>query len=89
MRKFIYSFMPAQDYIGLYVEEDGSITAEVKKHGYRKAVQNASDGLLWKAYKGSKSGAIGTDDSPRPRRDNQQKVCRYLSLQSLPRALCT
>lgn len=30
MRKFIYSFMPAQDYIGLYVEEDGSITAEVK-----------------------------------------------------------
>lgn len=30
MKKFFYSFMPHKDYVGLYVAEDGTVSAEVK-----------------------------------------------------------
>ena len=30
MKKFFYSFMPHKAYVGLYVAEDGTISAEVK-----------------------------------------------------------
>ena len=31
MKKFFYSFMAHKDYVGLYVAEDGTISAEIKK----------------------------------------------------------
>lgn len=31
MKKFFYSFMAHSDYVGLYVAEDGTISAEIKK----------------------------------------------------------